>query len=92
MASNEIITLVEKYNEWKELEAQAKAEREALEAQIKAEMEARGTEELSVGRFIIRFTSVLSNRFDTTAFKKAFPDVYKAFTKAVASKRFTVSE
>ena len=92
MASNEIVALVEKYNEWKELEAQAKAEREALEAQIKAEMEERGTEELSVGRFIIRFTSVLSNRFDTTAFKKAFPDVYKAFTKAVASKRFTVSE
>ena len=92
MANKDMIELVEKYNEWKALEEEAKKEREALEAEIKAEMEARGTEELSIGRFIVRFTSVLSNRFDTTAFKKAFPDVYKAFTKAVASRRFTISE
>lgn len=92
MANKDMIQLVEKYLDWKKMEEEAKKEREALEAEIKAEMEARGTEELTIGRFIVRFTSILSNRFDSTAFKKAFPDIYKAFTKAVASRRFTVSE
>ena len=84
--------MIQKYIEWKALEEEAKKEREAIEAEIKAEMEAAGTEEMEVGRFIVRFTSVISNRFNTTEFKKAYPEVYKAFTKAVASKRFTVSD
>ena len=92
MANKDMVQLIEKYNGWKEMEEEAKKEREALEALIKAEMEERGTEELTVGRFIVRFTSILSNRFDSTAFKKAFPDLYKSFTKSVASRRFTVSE
>ena len=92
MANDELIKVIESYKEWKALEEEASAQRKALEEQIKEVMEARGTEELSIGRFIVRFTSILSNRFDSTAFKKAFPDVYKAFTKAVASRRFTISE
>ena len=49
------------------------------------------TEELEVGAYIIRWTSVLSNRFDSTAFKKEHADLYKTFTKQVASKRFTIA-
>jgi predicted phage-related endonuclease len=49
------------------------------------------TEELSVGTYIIRWTSVLSNRFDSTAFKKEHSDLYKHFTKQVASRRFTIA-
>lgn len=92
MAQNEMIELIEKYNEWKSLEEEAKKERENLENQIKAEMNARGTDELSIGRFIVRFTEIISNRFNTTEFKKQYPEVYKSFTKPVASRRFTVSE
>ena len=50
-----------------------------------------GTEELEAGAYIVRWTSVLTNRFDSTAFKKIYGDLYKAFTKQVASKRFTIS-
>ena len=32
-----------------------------------------------------------SNRFDTTAFKKVMPEIYKAYTKQVSSRRFTIS-
>ena len=49
------------------------------------------TEELEAGAYIIRWTSVLSNRFDTTGFKKVYGDLYKAFTKQTASKRFSIS-
>lgn len=80
--------------ELQELYAQAdalKAEITAHEAIIKEEMEARETEELNLGNVIIRFTSVLSNRFDTTAFKKIHADLYNSFLKQVASRRFSIA-
>ena len=43
------------------------------------------------GQYIIRYTAVLSNRFDTTAFKKVMPEIYNAYTKQVSSRRFTIS-
>ena len=70
---------------------EAKAEADALRDSIKAEMMERDTEELTAGQYIVRWTSVISNRFDTTAFKKVMPDVYKAYTKAVSSRRFSIS-
>ena len=53
-------------------------------------MKSRGVEELEVGPYLARFTSVLSNRFDSTAFKKVMPETYKAFTKQVTSRRFSI--
>ena len=64
---------------------------EAMMEELKAEMEAREVEELIAGQYIIRWTSVLSNRFDSTAFKKVMPELYKAYTKQTASRRFTIS-
>ena len=46
---------------------------------------------LTAGQYIIRWTSVLSNRFDTTGFKKVYGDLYKAFTKQTNSRRFSIS-
>ena len=42
-------------------------------------------------KYIVRYTNVISNRFDTTSFKKTYGDLYKAFTKQSASRRFTIS-
>ena len=64
---------------------------EELIKSIKAEMEAREVEELIAGQYIVRYTSVLSNRFDSTAFKKVMPEIYKAYTKQVSSRRFSIS-
>ena len=71
--------------------AEAKAEAEALRDDIKNEMLTRNTEELEAGQYIVRWTSVLSQRFDSTAFKKVMPDVYKDFTKQVSSRRFSIA-
>lgn len=68
-----------------------KAEAESVRDEIKQEMMAQDTEELEVGQYIIRWTSVLTNRFDTTAFKKVLPDVYKAYTKQITSRRFSIA-
>ena len=91
MSINDLERRIEKMQEWESLAEEARAEAEALRDEIKAEMMERDTEELAAGRYIVRWTSVLSNRFDTTAFKKQYSDLYKSFTKQVASKRFSVA-
>lgn len=69
-----------------------KAEAEEIRNNIKGEMNARDTEELEIGSHIVRFTSVLSTRFDTKRFKEVFgEELYKAYTKEVASKRFSIA-
>ena len=91
MSRNELIAKIEALNEWEAVIEEAKAEAEAIRDSIKQEMVDRETEELVAGSYIIRWTSVLTNRFDTTAFKKQFGDLYKAFTKQSASRRFSIS-
>jgi predicted phage-related endonuclease len=91
MSQNEMITKIEELREWEALLAEAQTEIEALRDSIKAQMLEQDTEELQIGAYIVRWTSVLSNRFDTTGFKKMYGDLYKAFTKQSASRRFSIS-
>ena len=91
MSTNDLVMKVEKLKELEELLEEVKTEAESVRDEIKQEMMAQDTEELEAGQYIIRWTSVLSNRFDTTAFKKVMPEVYKAYTKQVASRRFTIA-
>ncbi len=91
MSTNELTTKIHNLKELEALIEEAKAEAEAIRDEIKQEMLNRDTEEMAAGQYIIRWTSVLSNRFDSTAFKKVMPDVYKAYTKQVSSRRFTIS-
>jgi len=92
MSMNELEIKVKKLQELKDFETEVKAEITALENEIKAEMQEKETEELTVGQYIIRWATILTNRFDTTAFKKVMPDVYKSYTKSITSRRFTISE
>ena len=91
MSKNEIEARINALNEWEAIIADAQAEAEAIRDSIKQEMLDRDTEELVAGAYIVRWTSILSNRFDTTSFKKVYGDLYKAFTKQVSSKRFSIS-
>ena len=91
MSRNKLITKIEALQEWEAIMEEAKAEAEALRDIIKNEMLEQGTEELEAGAYIVRWTSVLTNRFDTTAFKKEHNDLYKQFTKQIASKRFSIA-
>ena len=91
MSQNEIVRKIEQLKEWEEILEEAQNEVEALRDCIKEQMLESDTEELKAGMYIIRWTSVLSNRFDSTAFKKEHGELYKAFTKQVASKRFSIT-
>lgn len=90
MSTIEITSKIESLKELESLISEAQAEAETIRDELKALMLAQNTEELTAGRYILRYTSVLSNRFDSTAFKKVMPDVYKAYTKQVSSRRFSI--
>ena len=91
MSKFELLAKIELLNKYDAMIEELKTEAEAVRNSIKAEMEAREVEELIAGQYIIRWTSVLSNRFDSTAFKKVLPELYKAYTKQVSSRRFTIT-
>ena len=91
MTKAEMIKKIEELNEYEEMITELKSEADTIRDSIKAEMLEREAEELQAGQYIVRWTSVLSNRFDTTSFKKVYSDLYKAFTKQSASRRFSIS-
>ena len=91
MTKNEMIKKIEELQELESFIEEIKAEAETIKDSIKAEMLDRDIEELAAGQYIVRWTSILSNRFDTPSFKKQFGDLYKSFTKQTSSRRFSIS-
>ena len=91
MSTIEITSKIEALKDLEALIEEAKDEAETLRDEIKAEMLNRNTEEMEAGQYIIRWTSVLSQRFDTTSFKKVYGDLYKEYTKQTASRRFSIA-
>lgn len=91
MSTTEITSKIEALKELEALIEEAKAEAETLRDEIKTEMLNRNTEEMEAGQYIVRWTPVLSQKFDSTAFKKVMPDIYKSFTKQTASHRFSIA-
>lgn len=78
-----IRTLEAKINELDEL----KKEKEAL---IKSVLDGAGLEEMKIGAFTVRFTNVVRNNFNTTAFKKKYLELYNAFIKQSNYRKFTI--
>ena len=91
MTKKEIIAQIELMNEWERVIEEAKAEVEAIKDSIKAEMADRDLDEMEAGSYIVRYKTVATGRFDSTAFKKTYEDLYKAFLKQSTSRRFSIS-
>lgn len=91
MSTNQLTSKIESLLEWEKIMAEAKEEAESLRDEIKQEMVRRNTEELAAGQYIVRWTSVLTQRFDANTFKKSMPEVYKSFIKQIASRRFSIA-
>ena len=91
MSKNEMVAMIEAMNNYDELAAKVKAKADALREQLKEEMVRQNVEELIAGAYILRYTPIISNRFDSTTFKRLYADLYRDFTKPVSSRRFSVS-
>ena len=64
-----------------------KQEKETL---IKSVIDGAGVEEMKIGAFTVRFTNVVRNNFNTTAFKKKYLELYNAFIKQSNYRKFTI--
>ena len=91
MSKNEMVAMIEAMNNYDELAAKVKAKADAIREALKEEMIRRDAEELIAGAYILRYTPVISNRFDSANFKRLYAELYKDFTKPVSSRRFSVS-
>ena len=81
---NTIKTLEAKLEELKEL-------KDEKEAQIKKVLDEAGVEELEIGAYTVRFTNIVRNNFNTSAFKKKYLELYNAFIKQSNYRKFTIS-
>ncbi|WP_405308351.1 hypothetical protein [Methanobrevibacter sp.] len=91
MKNSEIRKTINELQELYTAQELLKAQISEREQAIKEEMEAREVEVIDLGNVIVRFTSILSNRFDTSNFKKLHKDLYNLFVKQVYSKRFSIA-
>ena len=89
MTTAEIITKARELRELQALIEEAQQEAEAIKDDLKAAM--GDAEELRAGEYKITWKSVTSSRIDTTALKKALPDLARQFTRETVSRRFCVA-
>lgn len=89
MSINEIEAKCREIRQLQNLIQEAEDEMETLKDQLKAHMGDQET--LLAGEYSIRWKPVKSSRLDTTALRKALPDVAAAFTKTTTTRRFCVA-
>lgn len=91
MSNTEIQSKVNELRELRRIAEELSAQIESVQDEIKAHMTAVGVDTLSGADYKITWKQVESRRFDSTAFKKAMPELAERFTTITASRRFTVA-
>jgi predicted phage-related endonuclease len=89
MSSAELTNKINDLMELRRMQEELNAEIENLTDQIKTFMGDQET--LLSGPWKVSWKPVTSSRIDTTALKKALPDVAAQFTLTTTTRRFTVS-
>lgn len=84
-------TKIKEIRELKRMQEELAAELDALVDEVKRYMDAEGVDTISGTDWKVTYKAVTSARFDSTAFKKAMPDLAEAFTKTTTSKRFCIA-
>ena len=89
MSNPNMESIVKELLELKRMKEELDAEIAAVEDEIKSVM---GDEEtLLAGAFKVDWKTVISSRIDTTALKKAMPEIAEQFTKQTKSRRFAIN-
>jgi predicted phage-related endonuclease len=91
MGQQELLTTVRNLKDLMNMKEELEAEIAAAQDIIKAEMTAREVDEMIIDVFKVRWTKVISNRFDVTGFKKAHEDIYNLFAKTTETRRFSIA-
>ena len=89
MSSSEMEVKARELRQLQALIEEAQAEAEAIKDAIKAAM--GDSESVQAGEYRITWKAVTSSRIDTSALRKALPDVAERFTKETVTRRFVIS-
>ena len=89
MSINEMEVKARELRQLQALIEVAQAEAEAIKDAIKAAM--GDSESVQAGEYRITWKAVTSSRIDTSALRKALPDVAERFTKETVTRRFVIS-
>ena len=89
MSINEMEAKARELRQLQNLIEEAQAEAEALKDAIKSAM--GDSESIQAGEYRITYKAVTSARIDTTALRKALPDVAERFTREITTRRFCVA-
>lgn len=91
MSRQDIEGKVQEIRELKRMQEELSAELEALTCEIKAHMDAEGVDTISGTDWKVTYKAVTSSRIDTSALKKALPDLAQQFTKTTTARRLCVA-
>ena len=91
MTKNELNETVKTIRELKRMQEELVAEIQANEDKIKAEMEATQIFTMTGDDYKVTWNEVTSTRLDTTALKKALPEVAEKFSKTSTIRRFCIA-
>lgn len=89
MKATNINNIIKEIKEYQAMQEALKAEIEALKADAVEYLKANNIDEYMCDEGKVTYREVISNRFDSTSFKKDFADVYEEYIRKTSSMRFT---
>lgn len=93
MTNERINTVLAELKEYSQMKKDLEAEINKLQDECKEYMTENELQELfnDDKSIVARYTEVISNRFDSTTFKKTYGDLYQLFTKKITNMRFSLN-
>lgn len=91
MSINELDMKVKELRELRRMAEELQAEIDAAQDAIKAHMDSQGVDTLAGSDWKVTWKPVTSSRMDTSALKKALPEIAERFMKSTTSRRFVLA-
>lgn len=91
MSINEMDSKIKELRELRRMADELAGEIESITDSIKAHMDAEGVDPISGSDWKVTYKAVTSSRIDTSALKKALPDLAAQFTRSTTSRRFCIA-
>ena len=91
MSIYEVDAKVKEPRELRDMEAEVKSAIAVIEDSLKAEMLAKNTEVLAGTDYRVTWKTVVTNRFDSAAFKLTHADLFAQFSRSTTTRRFVIA-
>ena len=91
MSINEMDAKIKELRELRRMADELAREIESITDSIKTHMDVQGVDTISGMDWKVSYKAVTSSRLDTSALKKALPDLAQQFTKTTTARRFCVA-